>query len=202
MASYNPTTKVNLTRLFNKSFAGKPNNLKRQLREVINSREFVDDFKNRFIRTIRDNTRLDSKDKNDKSFKPYSKDYEESETFQVLKGSSKVDLTLSGEMMESIEGIKRGSGIVFQMKKSRNKNIAHGHINGSNNLPVRDFLGLPEKDQKQIMKELVLFYSERNDIFKATDVKPEKTTKQTTQQTDQPTTLGDDLFGVVDAGFL
>jgi len=202
MASYNPTTKVNLTRLFNKSFAGKPNNLKRQLREVINSREFVDDFKNRFIRTIRDNTRLDSKDKNDKSFKSYSKDYKESETFQVLKGSSKVDLTLSGEMMESIQGIKKGDDIVFQMKGSRNKNIAHGHINGSNNLPVRDFLGLPEKDQEQIMKELVLFYSERNDIFKATGVRPEQTTKQTTQQTDQPTTLGDDLFGVVDAGFL
>ena len=198
MASYNPTITVNLTKLFNSSFENKSNSFKRELRSIISSRDFVRDFKTRMIRTMRDNTRQKSLDKDGKSLKSYSKEYIKSEVFQVLKGSTKVNLTLSGEMLESIEGIQKGDEIVFQMKGSRNKNIAHGHINGSNNLPVRDFLGIPEKEQIEIMQELVKFYSERHQVVEQVNIKPEST--QNTQSFAEPTSLTDELFGVVQAG--
>lgn len=203
MASYNPTITVNLTKLFNSSFENKSNSFKRELRSIISTRDFVRDFKTRMIRTMRDNTRQKSLDKNGEPLKAYKdngdgKSYKDSEVFKVLKGSTKVNLTLSGEMLESIEGIKKGDEIVFQMKGSRNKNIAHGHINGSNNLPVRDFLGIPEKEQKEIMRELIKFYSERNQVFEQVNIKPETT--QNTQSFAEPTSLTDELFGVVQAG--
>lgn len=203
MASYNPTFQINLNSLFDSSFRGRSTEQRRELKKIIKRNEFKSKFKQRIIRTIRDNTRLKSKDKDGDRLQSYSKSYKESEEFQVLKGSTKVNLTLTGEMLESIEGVSRGDNVVFQFKRQRNKDIAHGHINGSNNLPVRDFFGIPEKQQQTIMKDLVKFYQTRNQIFENSDIKPESVNLETNKVETfrEETSLTGDIFEALEVGF-
>lgn len=203
MASYNPTFQINLNSLFDSSFKGKSTEQRRELKKVIKRNEFKAKFKERIIRTIRDNTRVKSKDKDGDRLKGYSKEYKESEEFQVLKGSTKVNLTLTGEMLESIEGINRGDNVVFQFKRQRNKDIAHGHINGSNNLPVRDFFGMPQKQQESIMRDLVKFYQTRNQIFENAEIKPESVNLEASKVETfrEETSLAGDIFEALEVGF-
>lgn len=87
--------------------------------------------------------------KNGRSFKKYSKAY------RKLKGSSDVDLRLSGDMLDSMEVdevTRHTITVAFDDQLSNDK--AHGHINGGNNLPVRDFFGLPVGELSRIVKKV------------------------------------------------
>lgn len=197
--AYNPILTINLNKLFDTAFKSEPISYRRELRPIISRREFVNDFKKRFIRTIRDRVRREHVDKNDNTLVPYSKKYKESDVFSVLKSGSSVDLTLSGEMLESIEGVSRDTEITFQFKGARNKNVAHGHINGSNNLPKRDFFGMPAKDQIDILKELVKFFATRDAIFLDSDIAPEKISRDQVDQS-KVSDFNSDVFDALEVG--
>ena len=79
-----------------------------------------------------------------KSFKPYSKEYAE------VKGSSEVDMTLTGDMLLSMERKQRGKDEVefgiyggVEAKKSYNHNTG-------DTLPKRTWFGLKKSEAKEI----------------------------------------------------
>lgn len=114
------------------------------------------EFGNRVIDEIVRRTREDNIDKNGKGFAKYSKSYKESEIFKIYgKDASDINLTLSGEMLANMAVTKtdtQGPQIAFLSQTQNDK--AHGHIHGiktKKGKVVRDFFGLPEKEQADIL---------------------------------------------------
>lgn len=107
------------------------------------------------VNVIRDRT-AKSLDKNKQVFAPYSKEYKSSDDFKLAGKSSKVDLTLSGDMLADlgVVSVKKGQiEIGFDRDNQRAK--AHGHITGANgNLPVRNFLGISEDELSSILRRV------------------------------------------------
>lgn len=98
----------------------------------------------------------DGKDKNNSPFVKYSAAYKKSLPFKIYGKSSTVNLKLTGAMQAAIDVTDVSDttitlGFVDQFENDK----AHGHVNGSNNLPVRDFWGIPEKDQQRILKDTI-----------------------------------------------
>lgn len=90
-----------------------------------------------------------------KKFPGYSKKYEE------LKGSSQVDLTLSGEMLSALKVIstKKGAVIIGFDNGSEANAKAEGNITGSygkspNPKKARNFLGLIPKEIRDIVNSI------------------------------------------------
>lgn len=97
-------------------------------------------------------------DKKDNAFKPgYSTIYKKSTIFKIFKGAKRtVDLHLTGEMLADLDVIKvNRNSIVLGFPSTEQEAKAHGHINGGNNLPVRDFFGLPISEQSKILTETI-----------------------------------------------
>ena len=91
-------------------------------------------------------------DKNGNPFAEYTKQYAE------IKGSSDVDLTLSGEMLDSMKVLKIGRDYIDIGYDGRTKQAgkAEGNILGSygrtpNQSKARDFLGIPEDELDTIL---------------------------------------------------
>ncbi len=122
----------------------------------------------RFVERVRERT-ADNVDKDGKSFAKYSKSYIESTAFELYaKSRGDVNMTLSGEMLASMDVARvtaRGFQVAFSSRTQNNK--AHGHINGGGSLPVRDFFGLPVKEQVSILKEVVREFNEDLEILDA-----------------------------------
>jgi hypothetical protein len=98
------------------------------------------------------------KDKNGEQFKPYSKKYERSFNFKIAGKSSQVDLTLSGDMLDSIKILQnRPSEVVIGYEKGSQENgKADGNIRGTYGQskpvgPARDFLGIEKADLQKII---------------------------------------------------
>jgi len=101
------------------------------------------------------------KDKDNKSFPGYSQSYVKSQDFKNAgKSKNKVNLTLSSEMLNSIELLKHKPGeIVVGFDKSDEdlNNKAEGNILGTygkdtpNPKKARDFLGIAKKDLNKIL---------------------------------------------------
>lgn len=123
------------------------------------------DFKREFGKRMIDDieSRLDEgKDKDNASFAKYSKAYTESEQFKFWGKDKTVNLQLTGQMRSAMDVIRtepRAVVIGFVDQEANDK--AHGHIHGANNLPVRDFWGVPKANQKEIMKEMIAEFSGR-----------------------------------------
>lgn len=108
--------------------------------------EFADMAKNEII----DRTQ-GGRDINGERFPKYTKDYAD------FKGVSRsdVDLTLFGEMLNSIDTQIRGSRVFISMDQDQAAK-AHGNITGSygkdspNSEKARDFFGLRDDDAKKI----------------------------------------------------
>jgi len=112
------------------------------------------------IEFIRDRTSK-GKDKNNQSFKGYSKGYKSSLDFKLGGKSSKVNLRLTNEMMSELDLIshKNGSLLIGYDKADSDLN---GKVEGNrlgtygNKRPVtrgRDFLGIAKKDLDKILKK-------------------------------------------------
>lgn len=112
----------------------------------------------RIVSKIEERT-LDNIDKRDQEFKEYSASYKKSLVYKIYGKTSTVNLRLTGEMLASMKGVVDGYVITVKFRDEENAAKAHGHINGGGNLPVRDFLGLPEDVLKQIMKDSLADYS-------------------------------------------
>lgn len=99
------------------------------------------------------------KDKDNKSFTSYSKEYAKSFDFKLAgKNKNKVDLTLTGEMLNSLQVIDISEGeitIGFNERDKLNNDKAAGNILGSyggkpNSKNARDFLGIKKSDLDKI----------------------------------------------------
>ena len=99
------------------------------------------------------------KDKNGNPFAPYTKEYKESINFKIGGKSSRVDLTLSGDMLDSLE-IIRNAPIMEIGYSSGNpeRGKAEGNILGTygqpkQTAPKRDFLGIQERELESILRK-------------------------------------------------
>jgi hypothetical protein len=97
------------------------------------------------------------KDKDGEAFKKYSTAYRKSLQFKVYKGNQrKVDLNLTGSMQSSIDVIKLdGPKVTIGFIDKEDEQKALGHINGANDLPIRNFWGISLEDQYKIFKDII-----------------------------------------------
>lgn len=102
----------------------------------------------------------EGKGKDGKKFPKYSKAYMESLDFKIAGKSGLVDLTLSGEMLDSMEVVSVAKGKVVIGYKSDNPMVgrAEGNILGSyggnpDSKKARDFLSLSAKEIDNVLKE-------------------------------------------------
>lgn len=107
------------------------------------------------------------KDKNNKNFKKYSKSYQESLSFQIYKGGdTTVNLHLTGEMLASLEARAKGTyDVELFLIGDFNNEKATWHIEGTKNMPKRDFFGVSLEDQKNIMLEVIKDFNTNNFDF-------------------------------------
>jgi len=103
------------------------------------------------------------KDKDGEGFPGYSKSYMKSLDFKISGKGKKVDLTLSGEMLSSMELLKESSGkVVIGFEKDDDINgRAEGNILGSyggspNPKKSRDFLGIGKDQLNKILENYPL----------------------------------------------
>ena len=154
--AFNPTWRISLTALANSSYDNTAQ--KRKAREVSSTAEFKRIFGNSIVEEIIQRTQSGI-DKNGKAFPAYSKSYKESLQFQVYGKTNSVDLTLTGEMLASLQARYSGNDLLLDLQGQNNKDKAQGHISGqygqSSKIKKRDFLGLPENRLKTIYKESI-----------------------------------------------
>lgn len=196
---FNPKFRINLETLIAKTTRGKSKEVKRKARETALSEEFSNLFGQRILSKIRSNTRVENKDKKGRPLKGYSESYKNSDEFKVLKISSSVNMTLTGEMLDAMKATKKGANIEFSFTGKDAAAKAHGHINGGNYLPVRDFFGLPETQIKDAfnstMQNLIDLerVAETDFTLNVSDLIRTRTTQDITDN--QSFLDGDDLFG-------
>jgi hypothetical protein len=132
---------------------------------LVSNNDFKREYGKRLIDDIE--ARLDEgKDKDGDAMKGYSNSYKKSELFKFWDKDKTVNLQLTGQMrtaMDVISTAGRSVTIGFIDQEANDK--AHGHINGANYLPVRDFWGVPNKSQTDIMKDMIREFSERETIL-------------------------------------
>jgi hypothetical protein len=91
------------------------------------------------------------------SKKGYSKEYAESDEGVVYgkKAGAKANLTASGDMLNSMDVSLPSNNNKLEIFFIDNleSNKAHGHVNGSNILPKRDFFGLTAAELKDVARE-------------------------------------------------
>ena len=105
-------------------------------------------------------------DKNNKEFTgQYSKSYMKSLDFKLGGKSSKINLTLSGEMLNALEVLNDRSGAItigIPKGDTFNNDKAEGNIKGTygQKKPIpgkqRDFMGIAKDDLKDILKKYPL----------------------------------------------
>jgi hypothetical protein len=102
------------------------------------------------------------KDKLNKDFPSYSKDYKSSLDFKIAgKNPNKVDLTLTGEMLNSLEILDTSEGeitIGINPKDKLNTAKAEGNVTGSYGgkpkpRKARDFMGIHKEDLNELKKK-------------------------------------------------
>lgn len=152
--AYNPKLKINLLDVFNRNYASKPYEVRKALRQRVMSDAFKGEFGARCVELIIERT-LKGKDKDGDRFVKYSKAYKQSLEFQLYKEGTRVDLKLSGGMLAAMMSEYNSNMITIKFDDSDEAAKAHGHINGSNHLPVRDFFGISDKEADKILKGLV-----------------------------------------------
>lgn len=101
-------------------------------------------------------------DKDGQKFPSYTSGYKKSRDFKIAGKTSKVDLVLSGDMLDSIELLKNAPKAVIGFERGSNENgKADGNIRGTygQDTPIeggkyaRDFLGLSESELKSILRK-------------------------------------------------
>lgn len=161
--AWNPKLRLDLSEVFNRVYSSKPYEVRKTLRPLLYRSDFKDDFGLRVIDKIVDRT-LEGKDKEGKTFTGYSKEYRESDTFQIYKGGQRrVDLKLSGEMLASMQVRASGTNITINFVDELNAAKAHGHITGMSGRKggvVRDFFGVSTDEADEIMRDLVTEYAQ------------------------------------------
>lgn len=107
-------------------------------------------------------TRKDSKDKDGKDFSGYSKSYKNSLDFKNFKHGSKVDLTLTGDMLDTLEILSDMDGLIDigYHAGSAEEGKVEGNVRGTygNQFPIkgkaRNFLGIENTELNKIIDEV------------------------------------------------
>lgn len=108
-------------------------------------------IKQELIDTILKRTQDQSKSYTGRPFKGYSKLYKSSDDFQAFGKTNKVNLTLTGDMLASLDAIEETNNtITFGFLDADEQAKAHGHITGGGKLPKRDFFGFSNKEIDEI----------------------------------------------------
>lgn len=165
--AWNPTYKINLLKVLERAI--KDTDIQDALRPTIKESPFKTLFGQRIVDEIVRRTRELNVDKNGKSLGTYSKEYKKSMVFQIYKdGQKKVDLTLTGEMLESLRNNASAYTIVIDLEGDNNRGKAQGHITGKygkfGKSKPRDFLGLPDKEVDKIFTESIKDYRDLNKL--------------------------------------
>ncbi len=129
---------------------------RRTFTPFISKKSFKREYGRRAVERIIERTQS-SISKTGARFKRYSKAYSESKVFKRFgKSRGNPNLTLFGRMLNSIHiGTTTANTVTVEITNKKQVDKARGHINGANNLPVRDFWGLPKGDQEDILKDLI-----------------------------------------------
>jgi hypothetical protein len=159
--AWNPTYKVNLLDVLDKAFTS--DQLKDALRPTVAESGFKALYGQRVVDEIVVRTREENIDKKGRSLGTYSTTYKDSLVFQIYKGGQRrVDLTLTGEMLESLRAKSSRYDITVFLDGDENKAKAQGHISGiygtKGRSKPRDFLGLPTKEEVRLFKEAMKDY--------------------------------------------
>jgi hypothetical protein len=103
------------------------------------------------------------KDKDNKKFPKYSKEYTQSLDFDNAgKSKNKVDLTLSGDMLIALDVLshRRGSVLIGYEKGTEENAKADGNVTGSYGQPTgnpdkaRDFMGIKQSDLDKLIRKV------------------------------------------------
>lgn len=173
--AWNPTWTVDLVDVLESTYSDQ--RLKDALRPVLRERDFKSLLGIRIVDKIVERTQDNKGVKKEgdrvvgeRSLGTYKKapsgktSYKDSLVFQIYKdGQKKVDLTLTGEMLESLNSKSTSSNkLVFFLEGQNNKDKAQGHISGiygdKGRTQPRDFLGLPNNVLSKIFKETMKDY--------------------------------------------
>lgn len=167
---YNPTFKIDLLKVLDNAFTS--DELKDKLRPFISKTEFKQIYGQRVVDRIVERTQ-DSKGAQVKKIEEasgewdsgtpsrtvglgsYSTSYRNSLIFKIYKeGEKKVNLTLTGEMLASLNPVNGRYTITVELEGENNKAKAQGHITGkygkTGKSDPRPFLFLPTKEVSQI----------------------------------------------------
>lgn len=112
------------------------------------------EFGARVVDEIVRRTQEDNVDKKGARFRKYSKAYIKSLNFEIAgKEAGKVDLTLSGDMLGTMQVLGvAGSSVTIGWNIQVEDEKAGYHVEGTGKMPKRDFLGLPKDEQYKILK--------------------------------------------------
>ena len=166
----NPKYRINLMGIFQRTFKSESSEVQRQLRSTLKSVAFKQTFSKMVIDEIIERTEIRGIDKKSVPFVKYSKSYINSDIFKIYaKDPSDINLHLTGEMLSSLTPNIGLESISIELIGDLNKAKAHGHINGikrkDGTKAVRDFLGLPEDVESNLMREAMRI--PRNPEFEA-----------------------------------
>jgi hypothetical protein len=159
VANWNPTFKINLLDVLDSSYDSE--GLKDKLREYVADTAFKQLYGQRVVDMIVERTHSGI-DRQGRSLGTYSKAYKDSLVFGIYGKSNPVNLTLTGDMLESLNAKNGKYTITVQLEGDLNKGKAQGHITGIlgkyGRAKPRDFLGLPEGLLKSMFKESMRDY--------------------------------------------
>ena len=165
--AWNPKYKLNLLDVLKRSIS----NVKVQdaLRPTLAETGFKKLYANRVVDEIVKRTREEGIDKKGKSLGKYSTEYKKSLVFQIYKGEQKkVDLTLTGEMLDSLRADSSKYVVTVFLDGENNRGKAQGHITGRygkyGRSEKRDFLGLPPQEEERIFKESIKDYRDLSNL--------------------------------------
>lgn len=161
------TYKINLGTVFDRAYRGKSDDVRRKLRPFIHAPEVKNAVGELAVEKIIDRTESGI-DMRGNEFKEYSDSYKDSIVFDIYgKSPSRVNLTLTGEMLASMVHRELSAPeVVLYMSDGFNNDKAHGHMNGIKSKKYgrvkRQFLGLPKDVENEIIVEAILRHAEIN----------------------------------------
>lgn len=171
MGKYNLKLEFDVVDIFKSNNSNK--NVFKSVSPILANPNFRQEYGRRLIDKIKERTQS-GVNKNGRSFKQYSQSYKESLVYEIYGKTSQVNLTLTGEMLASMQVASTPSRkVVINFASSEQEAKAHGHIFGGGykrNLPVRDFFGLPKKDQYKILEETIKDFGSNTTIFDVPNV--------------------------------
>lgn len=115
------------------------------------------EFGARVVDEIVRRTQEDNVDKAGRKFRKYSKAYINSTNFKIAgKEAGKVDLTLSGDMLGTMQVLgTAGPAVTIGWNIAVEDEKAGYHVEGTGKMPKRDFFGMPKGEQYKILKSVL-----------------------------------------------